>query len=35
MLDMDSVTISEDKTVVHVEPGTLLGKVYDPRTLLV
>ena len=29
MLDMNSVTVSEDKKVVHVEPGTLLGKVYD------
>ena len=29
MLDMSSVTVSEDKTVVHVELGTLLGKVYD------
>ena len=29
MLDMNSVTVSEDKTVVHVEPGTLMGKVYD------
>jgi len=29
MLDMNSVTVSEDKTVAHVEPGTRLGKVYD------
>jgi FAD/FMN-containing dehydrogenase len=29
MLNMNSVTVSEDKTVVHVEPGTLVGQVYD------
>ena len=29
MLNMSSVTVSEDKTVVHVEPGARLGKVYD------
>ena len=29
MLNMDNVTVSEDKTVVSVEPGNLVGKVYD------